>query len=157
MSIYLQVKDDDIKKYYKYSLDSRSKDIDFINTNFHVLFFFRTSELNILSKFYEFEAKLKHSKGENKSKNEYKKIYDKLVLEYNNIIAKEEEIWKFNNDLIRDLECRRKEISDKIGINGFVNLNKEILDNEIDSYVKFDKDLINIKKKINDLINYLII
>ena len=30
---------------------------------------------------------------------------------------------------------------------------KEILNNAVDSYIKFDKDLINIKNKINDLIN----
>ena len=112
--------------------------------------------MNILKTFDEFEVKFKHFKGKIESKNEYKKLYKELTLEYNNIIDKADEIWEFNIELIRDLEEKSKIICNKIGINGFVNIKKEILNKAVDSYIKLDKDLIIIKNKIKGLINLII-
>ena len=155
MSFYFaQDYDDEIKKYYKYTLGSHNAEE--INTNLRVRFGDRLSELNILQKFKEFKEKLNHFKGKNESVNEYKKLYDEIVLEYNGIFDKANEIWKFNIRLIRNLEYKGKEISNKTGKNGLYNINKEILDNTVDSYIKLDKSLIIIKNKINDLIKLII-
>jgi len=120
------------------------------------LFDKRLSELNILEKFNEFEAKFKHSKGKNKSQKEHKKLYDEIVLEYNNIIDNANEIWKYNCELLRNLEFESNEIYNKTGKNGFDDINKEVLNNEVNSFIKLDKDLVVIKNKINNLINLFI-
>ena len=61
MSLYFtQDNDDELKKYYKYTLDSQSA-YD-ISTHLRGLFDMRLSELNILGKFNEFELKFKQSK-----------------------------------------------------------------------------------------------
>ena len=120
-----------------------------------VLFWNRLSELNILEKFKEFKAKFKNYQRKNESENEYKNLYDEIVLEYNHIIDKANEIWDFNYDLLESIEYKSKEIFNKTGKNGFSNINKEILDS-VDSYIKLDKVLILIKNKINDLIYSII-
>ena len=88
-----------------------------------------------------------------KGKNKCKELYNEIILEYNNIIYSANDVWTFNRELIRNLEFKNKQIFIKTGKNGFDNIMKEILNNAVDSYIKFDKDLINIKNKINDLIN----
>ncbi len=62
MSLYFtQDNDDDLKKYYKYTLDNQcAQDI---SIHLSALFNKRLSELNILEKFKEFKAKFKHYKG----------------------------------------------------------------------------------------------
>ena len=155
MSFYFfQYNDDELKKYYKYTLDNQSAEK--INTHLRVLFEDRLSELNILAKFNEFETKFKHYQGKNDSENEFKKIYSEIVLEYNDIIDKANEILLFNSDLLENLEYKTKEIYNKTGKNGLSNINKEILNSVVDSYIKLDKGLIIIKNKINDLINLII-
>lgn len=155
MSFYFtKDNDDELKKYYKFTLESKSAEE--INTDLRVLFGNRLSELNILKKLNEFEEKFKHYKGENETENEYKKLYGEIVHEYNGIIYKSNEIWKFNKRLIRELEYKSKEISNKTGKNGLYNINKEILRSVVDSYIKLDKGLIVIKNKINELINKII-
>lgn len=150
MSIYFsKTNDNDIKKYYKYSLLDTQNPED-INTHFRVLFDKRLKELNILGKINELEVKLNHPQEKNNNK---KQLYNRLVLEYNDIIKKANELWDFNCDLIRNLESKSQQIFKKTGKNGFDNIIKEILNNEVESYIKFDKDLIIIKNKINDLIN----
>ena len=57
-----------------------------------VLFWNRLSELKILEKFKEFKAKFKNYQRKNESENEYKNLYDEIVLEYNHIIDKANEI-----------------------------------------------------------------
>ena len=154
MSIYFsQVKDDEIKKYYDFSLDKENA--YFININLRALFDKRLHEFNILEKFKEFEEKFKNFKGDNETKNEYEKLYTGLTLEYNNIIDKANEIWKFDCDLISSLEFNRDSIYSKTGKKGLYNINKDILNKEVDSYIKFDKELIIIKNKLNDLINLI--
>ena len=155
MSLYFtQDNDDELKKYYKYTLDSQN--VYVISTHLRGLFDKRLSELNILEKFKEFEAKFKHSKGKNKSQKEHKKLYDEIVLEYNNIIDNANEIWKYNCELLRNLEFESNEIYNKTGKNGFDDINKEVLNNEVNSFIKLDKDLVVIKNKINNLINLFI-
>ena len=153
MIYFSQVNNDEIKKYYEYSLDKQSAED--ITTDMRVLFDKRVLELKILQKMDEFETKFKHFKGSNESKNEYKKLYSELILEYNNIIDRANEMWEFNLDLLRSIEYKKKEIYTKTGKNGYSNINKEILNNEIEAYAKFDKDIIIIKNKINDLINLI--
>ena len=65
------------------------------------------------------------------------------------------EFWMFDGDLIQSLEFKSDSIYSKTGKNGLNNINKEILNKEVDLYIKFDKDLIIIKNKINDLINLI--
>lgn len=155
MSLYFtQDNDDELKKYYKFTLESQSAEEN--NTYLRVLFGDRLSELNILEKFKEFKEKFKHYQGKNEAANEYKKLYDEIVHEYNDIIYKSNQIWKFNIHLIRDLEDKSKEISNKTGKNGLYNINKEILSSVVDSYIKLDKSLVIIKNKINELINIII-
>ena len=127
-----------------------------LSTYLRGLFDKRLSELNILEKFNEFEEKLKHSKGKKESKQEHKNLYDEIVLEYNNIIDSADEIWKYNCNLLRNLEFESKEIYNKIGKTGFDDLNKEVLNNEVDSFIKLDRHLVIIKNKINNLINLFI-
>ena len=154
MSLYFsKVNDDEIRKYYEFSLD---KDNAYhITTHLRALFIKRLSELNVLEKFKEFKAKFQNFKGTNESKNEYKKLYNELTLEYDNIMNKSYEFWMFDGDLIQSLEFKSDSIYSKTGKNGLNNINKEILNKEVDLYIKFDKDLIIIKNKINDLINLI--
>ena len=155
MSIYFsQPYDEDIKKYYEYSLNNESP-ID-ANCRLQALFTDRVSELKILEKFNEFVKKFNHFEGKSESKIEYQKQYNEMYFEYKNIIRKARDIWDFNYGLISNLELKYYEIRDKTGKKGFTNINKEILDNQVNSYIKFDKDLIIIKNKINDLINLII-
>ena len=58
--------------------------------------------------------------------------------------------------LLRNLKLERKAIYNKTGKYGFANINKEIFNNVVDSYIKLDKNLVIIKNKINDLINLFI-
>ena len=147
MSMYFsQPYDEDIKKYYEYSLNNESP-ID-ANSRLQALFTDRVKELKILEKFNHFE-------GKSESKIEYQKQYNEMYFEYKNIIRKARDIWDFNYGLISNLELKYYEIRDKTGKKGFTNINKEILDNQVNSYIKFDKDLIIIKNKINDLINLI--
>lgn len=155
MSFYFtKDNDDELKKYYKFTLES--KNAEEINTDLRFLFGNRLLELNILKKLNEFEEKFKHYQGKNEAENEYKKLYGEIAHEYNDIIYKANEIWEFNEDLIRELEYKSKEISNKTGKYGLYNINKEILNNVVDSYIKLDKSLIVIKNKINELINKII-
>lgn len=151
MSLYFsQVNEDDLKKYYEYSLDNKSAEE--INTHLRALFSGRISEIKILEKFKELESKLKYFEGKNEPENEYQK----LSSEYNDIIDRANEIWKYNDNLLGNLRIKYKEIYNKTGKEGFAHLNKEILNNVVDSYIKFDKYIIIIKNKINDLINLII-
>ena len=113
MSLYFtQDNDEELKKYYKYTLDSQSA-YD-ISTHLRALFEMRLSELNILGKFDEFELKFKHSKAKIETKKEHKALYDEIVLEYNKIIDSANEIWEYNGELLRDLEFKSKEIYRKL-------------------------------------------
>lgn len=154
MSIYFsQVNDDERKKYYEFSLDKESA--HHINCNLRALFDKRLNELNIAEKCKEFKGQFKNYKGNDETKNEYKKLYNELIDEYNNIKDKANEMWTFDYNLIKKLELKSDSIYSKIGKNGFYNMNKEILNNEVVSYIKFDKDLIIIKNKLNNLINLI--
>lgn len=140
--------DNDVKKYYKYSLlDTQNPEET--NVHFRVLFEKRVKELNILGKLNELEIQLNHQEKNNNKK----QLYNEIVLQYNDIINKANEVWHFNFELIRDYECKSKQIFEKTGKEGFYNIIKEILNNVVNSYIKFDKDLIIIKNKINDLLN----
>ena len=150
---FSQVNDDERKKYYEFSLDKESA--HHINCDLRALFDKRLNELNIVEKCKEFKGKFKNYKGNDESKNEYKRLYNELIDEYNNIKDKVNEMWTFDYDLIKTLEFKSDSIYSKIGKNGFYNMNKEILNNEVDSYIKFDKDLIIIKNKLNNLINLI--
>lgn len=155
MSLYFtQDNDEELKKYYKYTLDSQSA-YD-ISTHLRALFEMRLSELNILGKFDEFELKFKHSKAKIETKKEHKALYDEIVLEYNKIIDSANEIWEYNGELLRDLEFKSKEIYNKIGKTGFEDINKEVLNSQVNSFIKLDKGLVVIKNKINNLINLFI-
>ena len=155
MSIYFsQPYDDIIKIYYEYSLKNEIP-ID-ANSRLQALFTDRVKELKILEKFNEFVKKFNHFEGKSESKIEYQKQYNEMYFEYKNIIRKARDIWDFNYGLISSLELKYYEICDKTGKKGFTNINKEILDNQVNSYIKFDKDLIIIKNKINKLINLII-
>ena len=155
MSLYFfQDNDEDLKKYYKYTLDKKSA----VEINSHLKFLFRNrlSELNILEKFKEFKTKFKNYQRKNESENDYKRLYDEIVLEYNQILDKGDEIWDFNDDLLENIEYDSKEFLNNFGKKGLSNINKEILDSVVDSYIKLDKSLIIIKNKINNLINSII-
>ena len=155
MSIYFsQANDDELKNYYKYSLDN--EDASRMNSLLRVLFGRRLDELKIKELLNELDEKIKHFQGKNESKSEYRKLCIEMAREYNGIIDKANEIGKFNFELIRDIELNYKEIYKKTGKNGFININKEILNGVVDSYIKLDKELIIIKNKINDLINLII-
>ena len=155
MNLYLfQKNDEDLKKYYKYTLDKKSP-VE-INSHLKFLFRYRLSELNILEKFKEFKTKFKNYQSKNESENDYKRLYDEIVHEYNQILDKGDEIWDFNDDLLENIEYDSKEILNNFGKKGLSNINKEILDSVVDSYIKLDKSLIIIKNKINNLINSII-
>ena len=140
MSLYFtQENYDDIKKYYKYSLDNQSARE--INTHLRVLFLDRLSELNILLKFKEFKENLsiKEKMSQKMSiKNFMMKFLMNIMILY----------------LLEKLEYKSKEISNKTGKNGIYNINKENLDNVVEPYIKLDKNYI--KNKINDLISLII-
>ena len=154
MSLYFsQPYDEDIQKYYEYSLNNESPQD--INCRLYGRFNHRVSELKIFEIFEEFEKKLEQFEGERKSQIEYEKQYDELCFEYNKIIRDSREIWDFNYVLIKNLDFEYYKLCEKTGKKGFTNINKDILDNMINSFKKFDKDLIIIKNKINDLINLI--
>ena len=79
-----------------------------------------------------------------------------MVHEYNSIVDSAVEICDFNWDLLRTLEIQTKDIYKKTGKNGVDNINKEVLDIVVDSYIKLDKNVVIIKNKINNLINLII-
>lgn len=58
-------------------------------------------------------------------------------------------------DLLRRLSLKSKEIRNKVGKNGLDNINKEILNKEVESFIELDKGLVIVKNKINELINVL--
>ena len=105
----------------------------------NVLFVKKLSELNILKKFKDFKVKIKQFKGANESTIKYKKLFDDMINDYNSIVDSAAEIWDFNWDLLRTLGIQSKDIYKKTGKNGVDNINKEVLDNVVDSYIKLEK------------------
>lgn len=89
MSLYFtQDNDDELKKYYKFTLESQSAEEN--NTYLRVLFGDRLSELNILEKFKEFKEKFKHYQGKMRQQMSTKsfmmKLFMNIMILYINLI-----------------------------------------------------------------------
>lgn len=146
---------DVIKSRYQYEIGS-GNNCD-INMDLYVKFRMAIRKFELPKKFKELKARIRNYKGKktDKIKSDEQKL-DKLIQEYQDML---DDAFKFNFDtdllLTKIYSCYRNNWYEKNAKSIFKNLCKEILDNDIKKYIKYEKLIILINDNIKELFESL--